>query len=183
MSLNLSLFIINKSINLFFPSFGKIHHEISISVCIFGLLANFVNFIVLTRKEMLSSVNMILSALACSDFLVMIIYFTYCVVQVFHSQSRMTKRWETWHIQIRALIQIPIFFQLFDLYLHSCDSLTDCSHRVYFFDLSIVDLAICFCSISSVQKIFKYKTRYHFLLPCLSSNFDTYLFFYGSSGI
>jgi hypothetical protein len=52
----------------------SVHGYLSLSVSVIGIVLNFFNIIVLTRKHMLSSTNSILSALAFSDFISMLIY-------------------------------------------------------------------------------------------------------------
>ncbi|XP_041348730.1 G-protein coupled receptor dmsr-1-like [Gigantopelta aegis] len=54
--------------------YGKIHGHLSIFVCIFGIISNVLNIIVLTRKHMLSPTNFILTALAIADMLTMTTY-------------------------------------------------------------------------------------------------------------
>nr|XP_040569440.1 G-protein coupled receptor dmsr-1-like [Lepeophtheirus salmonis] len=59
----------------FYKSYRKIHGWLSISVCIFGTIANLLNIAILTRKEMNSSpINLILTGIAIADMLVMIEY-------------------------------------------------------------------------------------------------------------
>lgn len=56
--------------------FGRIHGHLSAIVCVFGLLANLANVIVLTRKNMAnSSTNRILMWLAVADLLMFTVYF------------------------------------------------------------------------------------------------------------
>ena len=52
----------------------SIHGYFSLIVSVFGIILNFFNIIVLTRKNMLSSTNAILAALAISDFISMLFY-------------------------------------------------------------------------------------------------------------
>ena len=54
--------------------YGALHGYSSLIVCLFGTALNFFNIIVLTQKHMKSSTNKILTALAVSDFLAMIVY-------------------------------------------------------------------------------------------------------------
>ena len=54
--------------------YAHIHGYVAVIVCSFGAIANILNIIVLTRKHMLSSTNYILTALAISDFLIMLTY-------------------------------------------------------------------------------------------------------------
>ncbi|XP_026683912.1 sex peptide receptor-like [Diaphorina citri] len=55
-------------------SYDHYHGYISLFVCIFGIVANTLNIIVLTRKEMRSPTNSILTGLAIADLLVMLDY-------------------------------------------------------------------------------------------------------------
>ncbi|KAF8782900.1 Sex peptide receptor like protein [Argiope bruennichi] len=54
--------------------YSSIHGYISIMVCLFGITANCMNIIVLTRKNMVSPINVILTGLAVADMMVMISY-------------------------------------------------------------------------------------------------------------
>ncbi|GIY95884.1 sex peptide receptor [Caerostris extrusa] len=54
--------------------YSSIHGYISIMVCLFGITANCMNIIVLTRKNMISPINVILTGLAVADMMVMISY-------------------------------------------------------------------------------------------------------------
>ncbi|KAK6177407.1 hypothetical protein SNE40_015514 [Patella caerulea] len=55
-------------------SYGHIHGYFSIVVCIFGIISNILNIVVLTRKHMSSPTNFILTALAIADMLTMSTY-------------------------------------------------------------------------------------------------------------
>ncbi|XP_055689593.1 G-protein coupled receptor dmsr-1 isoform X2 [Lutzomyia longipalpis] len=58
-----------------FTSYRSIHGYISLVICIFGTIANILNIIVLTRKEMAKApINIILKWLAVTDMIVMIEY-------------------------------------------------------------------------------------------------------------
>ncbi|OWR55150.1 G-protein coupled receptor dmsr-1-like [Danaus plexippus] len=52
----------------------KVHGYIALIICLLGSVANSVNIAVLSRKEMMSSTNSILTALAVADLLVMLDY-------------------------------------------------------------------------------------------------------------
>lgn len=65
-------------------SLGNIHHAYkevhgysSLVVCLFGSVANILNIVVLTRREMHSPTNAILTGLAVADLLVMLEYIPY----------------------------------------------------------------------------------------------------------
>ncbi|XP_054165015.1 G-protein coupled receptor dmsr-1-like [Oppia nitens] len=56
-----------------------IHGWISVIVCLFGIIANILNITVLTRKEMISPTNAILTGLAVADMLVMTTYLPFSI--------------------------------------------------------------------------------------------------------
>ncbi|CAH1782574.1 unnamed protein product, partial [Owenia fusiformis] len=58
----------------FGEAYGSVHGYLSVAVCIFGLICNSANIIVLTRKNMISSTNTILLWLAVADLLTMTSY-------------------------------------------------------------------------------------------------------------
>jgi hypothetical protein len=58
----------------FGQSYQKIHGYFSVIVCVFGIVSNVLNIIVLTRKHMKSPTNFILTALAIADMLTMSTY-------------------------------------------------------------------------------------------------------------
>lgn len=62
------------NLNEFYIWYRSIHGYLSLIICLLGLVLNFFNIIVLTRRHMLSSTNAILTALAVCDFVVMFIY-------------------------------------------------------------------------------------------------------------
>ncbi|CAH1783972.1 unnamed protein product [Owenia fusiformis] len=56
-----------------------IHGHLSVFVCILGIVANILNIIVLTRKNMINSVNCILTWLAIADLLTMMSYLPFAL--------------------------------------------------------------------------------------------------------
>lgn len=54
-----------------------IHGYFSIVVCLFGILSNIINIVVLTRRSMSSPTNCILTAIAVADMLTMLSYLPY----------------------------------------------------------------------------------------------------------
>ncbi|CAH8596149.1 receptor [Schistosoma haematobium] len=67
--------ITNYSLIKFGTEFSKIHGPLSLAVCIFGIPANLVNIIVLTRRELAqTATNHLLLWLAVADLLLMILY-------------------------------------------------------------------------------------------------------------
>lgn len=63
----------------FYFRYQPIHGYSASFVCAFGIVANILNIIVLTRKNMISSTNCILSGLAVSDGLTMAAYLPYAL--------------------------------------------------------------------------------------------------------
>lgn len=63
----------------FYYQYFKIHGYISICVCLFGFLANIANIVVLTRKNMITSTNVILTWLAVADLMTMLDYFPFAM--------------------------------------------------------------------------------------------------------
>lgn len=61
----------------FSDEYGNIHGYISLIVCQFGSIANIINIAVLSRREMRSPTNVILTGLAVADLLVMLDYIPY----------------------------------------------------------------------------------------------------------
>ena len=74
------------SLDSFSEWYRSLHGYASLVVCLLGIALNFFNIIVLTRKHMLSSTNAILTALAISDFITMLVYIPtslkfYCILE------------------------------------------------------------------------------------------------------
>ncbi|CAG0913680.1 unnamed protein product [Notodromas monacha] len=73
------------------------HGYLSLVICILGTIMNMLNIIVLTRKEMESPTNSILTGLAAADMLVMLEYIPYaCHVYIFNDrplESRLSYAW------------------------------------------------------------------------------------------
>uniref|UniRef100_T1J538 G-protein coupled receptors family 1 profile domain-containing protein n=1 Tax=Strigamia maritima TaxID=126957 RepID=T1J538_STRMM len=63
----------------FHTGFKVFHGYFSIIVCLFGIITNILNIIVLTRKDMISPTNAILTGLAVADMLVMLDYLPFSV--------------------------------------------------------------------------------------------------------
>ncbi len=59
--------------------YQSIHGYLSVFVCLFGIISNTMNIIVLTQKEMITSTNVILSSLAVADMLTMMSYLPYAI--------------------------------------------------------------------------------------------------------
>lgn len=63
----------------FGTAYAGLHGYVSICVCLFGFMANMANIIVLTRKNMVSSTNFILTWLAIADLFTMLDYFPFAM--------------------------------------------------------------------------------------------------------
>ncbi|XP_011868456.1 PREDICTED: probable G-protein coupled receptor B0563.6 [Vollenhovia emeryi] len=72
----------------FYNWYTQVHGWASLLVCIFGSIANVLNIAVLTRREMHSPTNMILTGLAVADLLVMIEYIPYAIHMYLYRRSR-----------------------------------------------------------------------------------------------
>ncbi|ODN04113.1 Sex peptide receptor [Orchesella cincta] len=70
------------SLRSFEKSYRGIHGFTSLIVCLFGVQANILNLIVLTRKEMINPTNAILTGLALADLLNMVEYIPYALTYI-----------------------------------------------------------------------------------------------------
>ncbi|GAB1598396.1 sex peptide receptor-like [Argonauta hians] len=66
-------------LEVYYNWYAAVHGYIACIVCIFGVLTNILNIIVLTRKNMISPSNIILTGLAISDGLTMSLYFPFAL--------------------------------------------------------------------------------------------------------
>ncbi|XP_043277628.1 G-protein coupled receptor dmsr-1 [Venturia canescens] len=65
-------------------SYKRYHGYVALMVCIFGTVANVLNVVVLTRKDMAAApINRILTGLAIADMLVMVEYIPFAVYEYF----------------------------------------------------------------------------------------------------
>ena len=67
------------SLQEFYVNYQEIHGYIASVICIFGIISNTLNIIVLSRKNMMTPTNLILIALAFADFCLMVTYLVYAV--------------------------------------------------------------------------------------------------------
>ncbi|KAB0795455.1 hypothetical protein PPYR_12294 [Photinus pyralis] len=70
--------------------YRSVHGYLSILVCVFGSIANILNICVLSRREMRSPTNAILTGLAFADLLVMIEYIPFSCHVYFDPDARFT---------------------------------------------------------------------------------------------
>lgn len=88
--------------------YNSIHGYLSLTVCILGCIANVLNVVVLTRREIRSPTNTILTGLAVADFLVMIDYipyawFDYILPQMDHMQKTRFSYSSTWYVMFHSI--------------------------------------------------------------------------------
>ncbi|XP_071167749.1 G-protein coupled receptor dmsr-1-like [Mytilus edulis] len=70
---------IPSSLEVFRVQYAAMHGYVSAFVCIFGIVANLANIVVLTRKNMITSTNLILTWLAVTDSLKMADYLMFAI--------------------------------------------------------------------------------------------------------
>jgi hypothetical protein len=98
-----------------FNTFYKPYHGyIATVVCVFGIIANILNIVVLTRKNMISATNCILTGLAVSDGLTMVAYLPfalrfYCLYGTEVSPERNTL----------GAIRFMLFYACFSVVVHT----------------------------------------------------------------
>ena len=77
--------------------YQELHGYVSIVVCIFGIISNIMNIIVLTQRNMITPTNYLLTALAIADMLTMTSYLPYAIyfycVTVLDSQYKHPQGW------------------------------------------------------------------------------------------
>ena len=59
--------------------YKEIHGYLAVAICAFGIIANIMNIVVLTRRNIISATNCILTGLAVSDGLTMVAYLPYAL--------------------------------------------------------------------------------------------------------
>ncbi|KAJ2952699.1 hypothetical protein O0L34_g7042 [Tuta absoluta] len=76
--------------------YATVHGYIALLICLLGCAANSVNIAVLSRKEMMSSTNSILTGLAVADLLVMIDYIPFALhiyIKIFSELNKNSYGW------------------------------------------------------------------------------------------
>ncbi|OWF42875.1 sex peptide receptor-like [Mizuhopecten yessoensis] len=79
LSLNASNSSPRSALEAFSVHYAQVHGYVSVCVCLFGMLANTANIVVLTRKKMITSTNYILTWLAVADLFTMLDYFPFAI--------------------------------------------------------------------------------------------------------
>lgn len=98
-----------------FEAFYKpIHGYLAACVCVFGVIANVLNIVVLTRKNMLTSTNVILTGLAISDGLIMALYFPFALGMYIINGVKVTPSRDTYQ-----LAQFQLAYAILSVIVHS----------------------------------------------------------------
>lgn len=97
------------------------HGYVALVVCLFGILANMLNIVVLTRKDMVATpINRILTGLATADMLVMLEYIPFAIYkyivlpkrQVFPYEGALYVLFHMYFTQVLHTISIAITLTL-----------------------------------------------------------------------
>uniref|UniRef100_A0A182IML8 G-protein coupled receptors family 1 profile domain-containing protein n=1 Tax=Anopheles atroparvus TaxID=41427 RepID=A0A182IML8_ANOAO len=95
-----------KALDDFHTSYARVHGLVCLLVCVFGSIANTLNIVVLTRREMRSPTNAILTGLAIADLLVMLDYMPYALNTIpylrLSREERLTYGW-AWYIMFHSI--------------------------------------------------------------------------------
>ncbi|XP_043201997.1 G-protein coupled receptor dmsr-1-like [Amphibalanus amphitrite] len=83
-------------------SYRPVHGYLALAICLFGFVANVLNIVVLTRKEMRSSTNAILTGLAVADGSVMLEYMPFAVHNYVRVSSNTFSYWSARYVLFHA---------------------------------------------------------------------------------
>ena len=97
----------------FSTTYQSYHGYISLVVCFFGIVSNVMNVVILTRKNMITATNYILTALAVADMLTMLSYMPYAVY--FYCVAVLDER----HPHARGWIVYLLFNTNFNITCHT----------------------------------------------------------------
>lgn len=98
----------------FQKSYQPIHGYLAPIICVFGVVANILNIVVLTRKNMQTSTNVILTGLAISDGLTMAAYIPYALLLYVINGTKITPTRDTLRVA-----QFQMGYALFSVVVHS----------------------------------------------------------------
>ncbi|XP_037086088.1 sex peptide receptor-like [Pollicipes pollicipes] len=82
--------------------YRPVHGYLALVVCIFGSIANLINIVVLTRKDMLSPTNAILTGLAIADIMVTLEYIVFAYRHYISSEKEMFSYSATLYVLFHA---------------------------------------------------------------------------------
>ena len=92
----------------------NIHGYLATIVCLFGIVANLLNIIVLTRRNMISATNCILTGLALSDGLTMVAYLPFALrFYVLYGTESTQER------NSQPAIRFMLFYACFSVVVHT----------------------------------------------------------------
>ena len=94
--------------------YQPIHGYLAPIICVFGVAANILNIVVLTRKNMQTSTNVILTGLAISDGLTMAAYIPYALLMYVIHGTKSTPIRDTYQVA-----QFQMGYALFSVVVHS----------------------------------------------------------------
>ncbi|KRY18741.1 FMRFamide receptor [Trichinella patagoniensis] len=97
-------------INQFHQQYQAVHGHLCIVLCLFGIVTNILNCIVLTRRQMRSASNMFLAIIALIDMGLMVLYLVYVAHFVVVQQCShfiYTYSW-TWFLLLHALFSVVL---------------------------------------------------------------------------
>lgn len=97
-------------LELFSDAYKPIHGYAAPVICVLGIIANCLNIVVLTRKNMISPTNILLTWLAISDGLTMMVYLPYVILN-YHIYKNTTTP--------LANARYLMFFAIFSVVVHS----------------------------------------------------------------
>lgn len=97
-------------LEMFSTWYSPIHGVAAPIICVLGIIANCLNIVVLTRKNMVSPTNVLLAGLAISDGLTMAAYFPYAILN-YHVYRRASPPFGN--------AQYLMFFAIFSVVVHS----------------------------------------------------------------
>lgn len=100
---------------IFATKYAEIHGYISVAVCLFGIMANIANIVVLTRRHMVTSTNYILTWLAIADLLTMLSYFPFAI----HFYILKDPTLDTWQTRGLGWICFLLFHASFSVVCHT----------------------------------------------------------------
>ena len=95
-----------ESLETYAIGYWHVHPYISLVICTFGITTNIVNIVVLTRKKMLNSINIVLTGIAMSDIITMLDYIPYVVHFYWLTDIGDTPRRYTYHWSLFLAVHI-----------------------------------------------------------------------------
>lgn len=110
-------FTCGPGIDAFRTSYVSIHGYASLIVCVFGSIANGLNIAVLTRREMTSPTNAILTGLAVADMVVMLEYIPYAFHAYLYHRPKKDKYTYAWSFFVMVHSILAQIFHTISIWL------------------------------------------------------------------